>query len=79
MDYFALILKVLDPALNFLALHEQNKYRDQMIRIKRDYYNEKSKPDPDMGVLDDLEFELHVLCDAFAATAGAAAPKNPSG
>ena len=37
---------------------EKTKYLDKVIKIEKEYYEESNKPNPDMFILNDLEFRL---------------------
>ncbi len=77
MDWVTALFKVLEAGLNLWGSKEANKYRDELAHIKTAYYDEKTKPDPNMAVLDDLEHQLFVLSGAFS-TATAGGPAAPS-
>jgi hypothetical protein len=68
------LVSLLDAIFTLWGAKEANKYRDRYIQLKRDYYTEKTKLDPDMAVLDRLEYELFLL----AHTSGAAALGRPT-
>ena len=37
---------------------EKTKYLDKIIKLEVSYYEENSKPNPDMFILNDIEFRL---------------------
>lgn len=65
----ALAFESLNSLLKLLAYREVNKDREELGRIRKEYYAEKSKDDPNMALLDNLEFELSVLCGSVNARA----------
>lgn len=77
---FDALLTVLSAGLTLWSDKEKNKYIDEMISLKNQYYEEYNKPltERDDSVLDNLEHELCVLGVAFAASIGKqnTAPKS---
>lgn len=68
---FEIVAKLLGTGLDLWLSHEKNKYIDELIRIKKERYEEENKvpPDRDDALLDNLEFQLRVLSDSFIASA----------
>lgn len=69
---FGTILNLLTVGLDLWNSKEKNKYIDKKMALEKAYYEEFNKPDGVRAdsVLDNLEFELHVLSTAFCAQAG---------
>ena len=61
------ILKLLNSALTIWEHKEVNKYRDRLMELKRDYYEESKKEPRDNARLDNIEFELLILSDSVSA------------
>ena len=59
------IFLALGAGLRIWEHKSKNKYNDRLLKLKRDYYEEESKDNPDRNTLDNIEFELHVLSQAF--------------
>lgn len=76
-----LVLKILHTGLSLWEHKEKNKYLDKLVKLKKEFYAEYSKP---IGIrsdaaLDDIEFELRLIAEAWAASAaGNANPKTHS-
>lgn len=67
------IFAILSAALGIWNSKEKTKYLDRMMRLKREFYEENNKPEKerDHAVLDNLRFELQLLCEhASAAITG---------
>lgn len=64
------IFAVLAAGLSIWSSKEKTKYIDKLIKLKRDYYEEINKPFErrDNARIDNLEFELRILGDSFAAS-----------
>lgn len=69
MDAISALFKALEAGLSIWLSKEKTKYTDRLLKIKEDYYREKTKADPNMAVLDDLEFQLFLLSSTFATSA----------
>lgn len=67
----ASLFKALASGLSLWESKEARKYQDKLIKLKKDYYEEYNRQDPDMAVLDNLRFELRILCDSFNSEVGA--------
>lgn len=67
-----LIFKILGTGLSLWETKEKTKYQDKYIALKRAYYEELNKPDEERSdaVLDNLEFELRILCNSFSTEVG---------
>lgn len=67
-----LLFKTLFAGLTLWNTKEARKYRDEIIKLKRDWYEEFNKPDNeiDHSVLDNVEFELRIIGEAFATEVG---------
>lgn len=66
---FTALLQVLLAGLQLWTDKEKTKYVDQLMKLKKEYYEEVNKPDDkrDDAVLDNLEFQLRLLGSAFAS------------
>ncbi len=56
---------------------EKRKYLDELLELKREYYEEDNKTRPDMAKLDRIEFQLCLLSQAFSTKVGEQNSKNP--
>lgn len=67
-----LLFETLFAGLTLLNTKEARKYRDEIIKLKRDWYEEFNKPDNeiDHSVLDNTEFELRIIGEAFVTEVG---------
>lgn len=66
------IFKCLEAGLSLWDDKEKDKYKDELISLKEQYYAEFNK-DPALrsdAVLDNLEFQLRVLVTSFSASVG---------
>lgn len=74
------IFMALGSGLKLWSSHESRKYIDKYINLKKDYYEEINKPEhlQDHAKLDNIEFELKLLCVGFNSSVGGPSPKNPS-
>lgn len=59
------IIGVIQAGLELWSHKEKNKYRDKLIRLKRDFYREYNKTPRDMSKLDHIEHELRILGESF--------------
>lgn len=74
------ILKVLGAGLTLWSDKEKAKYQDRFIKLKREYYEEYNKDASHRSdaVMDNLAFELRLLCDSFSARVGESHPSPKS-
>jgi len=78
MDAFTAVAQALGAGLSLWLSKEKTKYRDRLIDLERKRYEEKNRAKPDHAVLDNLDYELFVLCRDFsAAVAGSQTPNQP--
>lgn len=72
------IFQVLGSGLKLWSSLESRKYLDKYISLRKDYYAEKSKPEneQDHAVLDNIKFELSLLCAGFSASVESENLKN---
>jgi len=68
------LFKVLGSGLSLWESKESRKYVDKLMKLKKEWYEEYNLERPDMANLDNIEFELRVLSDAFSSQVGV---KNP--
>lgn len=68
------ILNLLGAGLSLWDTKEKTRYQDKFIAIKTALYEEMKKPyeERNHAAIDDLEFQLKLLCDSFAAAVGPA-------
>lgn len=68
---FEALVTVLGAGLSIWNHKLKTRYTDKLISLKKDWYEEYSKPDHirSSAALDNLEFELKLLCLGFAAEA----------
>jgi len=71
-----LILQILQVGLSLWSNLEKKKYADQVMQIQKAYHAEIGKPETERSdaVLDNLEFQPRILCQAFVAAANAPTP-----
>lgn len=74
------IFMALGSGLKLWSSYESRKYIDKFIKLKKDYYEEINKPEhlQDHAKLDNIEFELKLLCVGFSSSVGEPNTKNPS-
>lgn len=70
-DPFTAVVVLLNTALSLWLSKEKTKYVDKLNSLKKDYYEEESKPRPSRATLDNIRIELRVLQSAFVAAAKA--------
>jgi hypothetical protein len=72
------IFMVLGSGLKLWASAESRKYIDKFFKLKKEYYEEKNKPEhlQDYAVMDRIEFELNLLCVGFNSSVGEPQSKN---
>lgn len=73
MDFIGGFFGVLEQGLKLWNTKESRKYLEELMDLKGKYYEEKSKKDPDMARLDELEHRLWVLSSAFTSAPGSTA------
>ncbi len=66
---FGLIIGLLNTGLNLWESKEKRKYTAKLIKLKKDYYEEYNKENPDDAILDNLEWKLRTLCKSFGSEA----------
>jgi hypothetical protein len=74
------LFQALAAGLKLWQSKESRKYLDRLIELKEDYYEEYNK-DPARrsdAVLDNIERELRILTESFAAGVGAQDTPNQS-
>lgn len=62
--------KALASGLSLWESKESRKYMDKLIKLRRQRREELNKDHPDHATLDDLEFELQLLGEAFYSKVG---------
>lgn len=79
MNAITALFQAIEAIFTLANTHETNKYRDEYLKLKQSYYDEKNKPQINMAVLDDLEHRIFLLCSAVSASAlgGSKAPPVP--
>lgn len=72
------VFLALGSALKLWASAESRKYLDKYFKLKREYHEEISKPEhlQDFAVLDNIEWELNLLCIGLNTAVGSPQPKN---
>lgn len=63
-----LVFKLLSSGLSLWEEKEKHKYIDRLIKLRTEYYEEINKPVHDNARIDNIEFELRVLCDSFTSS-----------
>lgn len=66
------IISLLAAGLNLWAEKEKNKYIDELLAIKKGFWEEWNKPEGERSdaVLDSLKFRLEILAEAFLQKTG---------
>lgn len=66
------LLQVLGAGLKLWSSKEASKYLDRYIKLKKEWYEEIAKPEhqQDHARIDNLKFELKLLCDSFTSSVG---------
>ncbi len=62
--------KALSSGLGLWESKEKRKYLDKLMKLRRQYHEETIKTKPDHRVIDELEFELCILSEAFSSKVG---------
>jgi hypothetical protein len=70
------ILKLLESGLSLWQHEEAQKYLEKVIDLKGQWYEEYNKEMPDDAILDNIEFELRVVSEAFSSQVGTAYTQN---
>lgn len=63
---FGTILNILQAGLSLWESKEKTKYVDSIIKLKRRYYDEYNRENPDHAELDRIEFQLLIIGHNFA-------------
>jgi len=73
---FETLAKALAAGLSLWESKEKHKYVDQLIQLKKDFYEEYNKGYGvhSNAVLDNIELELRGLAESFATSVGAQNP-----
>ena len=68
----ASLIEVLEAGLSIWESKEKNKYVENLMKLKRQYYAEINKPFPDRNnaTLDNIEFQLRLLSKGFSSRIG---------
>lgn len=71
---FLLILQLLEKGLELWTLKEKRKYIDKLMTLQTAYRIEWNKPEGERSraALDNLEFEIKILAQAFLVESGGA-------
>lgn len=64
------VFKALSAGLSIWEHKAKNKYAKKLMSLKRDYYEEFNKEMSDHAILDDIEFQLQLLCEGFNSQVG---------
>jgi len=67
-----ILFKVLGAGLSIWESKEKTKYIDQLIELKKDFYEEfnKGAGHRSNAVLDNIEREMLIIAEVFASNAG---------
>lgn len=60
-----LVFKLLASGLSLWESKEKTKYIDQLIALRKDWYEEYNKDNRDNARLDAIEYDIKLLCDSF--------------
>lgn len=68
------IFSLLSSGLSLWQHKDKTKYADELIDLKKRWYEESNKADADRddAVLDSIEFQLRILAIGFTADVGSA-------
>lgn len=63
------VLGLLESGLNLWSHKEKNQYVDELMRLRKGYYNEINKPvrERDHALLDHIRFDIELLALRFKA------------
>ena len=61
------LMDILGAGLSLWEAKEKRKYLDKFLKLKKEYYEESKKDQPDHAVLDDIEFNLQLLGSSFSS------------
>lgn len=78
MDIIKLLLLTLEKGLELLNTKEAKKDLEELRDLKMRFYEEKSKPQPNMAMLDYVEHRIFVLSSAFTAAPAGGSPPSPA-
>lgn len=72
------IIALLTAGLQLWGSKEKTKYLDRLIKLKKDFYEEynKAENERDDAVLDNIAFDIKLLCDSFSSAIGAENASN---
>lgn len=59
----------LEAGLKLWGTEEANKYLDEVAELKKEWYYEYNKTEHDNALLDNIERELRIICEAFSSKA----------
>ena len=67
-DLLSSAIKLADKILDVHTLHQKNKYKRKLHKLKKELQFELEKPDPLKvdSIIDDLNFELSLLLNVFS-------------
>jgi hypothetical protein len=79
MNALTALFQAIEAIFTLANTLETNKYRDEYLKLKQRYYDEKNKPQINEAVIDDIEHRIFLLCGSVSAAAlgGSKAPSVP--
>lgn len=63
------IFELLKVGLDLWSHKEKTKYAERVLKLEKEYYEESKKDTPNNALLDDIEFELHLIVSGFTSKA----------
>lgn len=72
------IFSALGAGLKLWSSVESRKYIDRYLKLRQEYYEEINKPEAyqNHAKLDNIQFELSLLCHGFGTSVGQPNPKD---
>jgi uncharacterized protein involved in exopolysaccharide biosynthesis len=61
------ILKLLGSVFSIAEHKIKNKYKEEYLRLEREYYEEEQKTTPNHARMDNIERELQLLVDSVCS------------
>jgi len=64
------LIGALKAGLSLWDHKEKHKYIDKVLKLEKDYYEEDNKERPDHARLDNIDWELRLICEVFSSKVG---------
>lgn len=72
------VFKSLSAGLTLWKNKDARKYLDKVIKLKKEYYAEDGKENPNDEYLGNIEFELSIISEAFHSKVSSQATESQS-